>query len=41
MFNHNKDIVYKILYNKELLMIIDILILKLIILLEVYLNIMK
>ena len=42
MINHyNKNIVYKIFYNKGLQIMIIILILKLIILLEIYLDIMK
>ena len=39
--NCNINIVYKIVYNKELINMINILILKLIILLEIYLDIMK
>ena len=41
IYNKNKNIVYKMFYKKELQIMINILILKLIILLETYLTIMK
>ena len=40
-FDIIKNIVYKIFYNKELLKMINILILKLIILQEIYFNIIR